>query len=62
MSALPSKHTLFLQREIERIPKRQADRELEKAKMEEEQAELARERAYAETLEGQQKEEEVCLP
>lgn len=40
--------------------KRKADREAEKAAMEEEQALLARERAYAENLELQQKEEEVC--
>ena len=39
--------------------KRRADRELEKAQMEEEQAMLARERAYAENLESVGKEEEV---
>lgn len=41
--------------------KRKADREAEKAQLEEEQAVLARERAYAETLEMASKEEEVCL-
>ena len=49
-----------LQREIEKVRKRRADRELEKAQMEEEQAMLARERAYAENLEAVGKEEEVC--
>ena len=39
--------------------KRRADRELEKAQMEEEQALLSRERAYAENLESVGKEEEV---
>ena len=39
--------------------KRRADREHEKAQMEEEQALLARERAYAENLETAGKEEEV---
>lgn len=52
----------FLQNEIEKVRKRRADRELEKAQMEEEQALLARERAYAENLETAGKEEEVrCL-
>ena len=48
-----------LQREIEKVRKRREDRELEKAQMEEEQAMLARERAYAENLESMGKEEEV---
>ncbi|KAK9791828.1 hypothetical protein WJX73_003147 [Symbiochloris irregularis] len=49
------------QREVEKVRKRKADREAEKAAMEEEQAMLARERAYAENLELQQKEEEFHL-
>lgn len=49
----------LLQREVEKVRKRKADREAEKAQMEQEQAEIARERAYAETLELQGKEEEV---
>ena len=50
---------LALQREIEKVRKRREDREHEKAQMEEEQALLARERAYAENLETAGKEEEV---
>ena len=49
-----------LQIEIEKVQKRRDEREAEKARMEEEVAYLNRERAVAEGIELEKKEELVC--
>jgi hypothetical protein len=51
-----------MQKEIEKVKKRREEREIERARQEEELSMLARERAIAEGFEMEKKEEEVGHP